>query len=341
MPKLLNMRKIFLAILVVSLSGAVVFIAIEFILSSQKANGANAMVTAVAQINATLTARAKLDQVVFELYATQTALAPTAIPTSFPSNTPAPTNTPTPEPSLGATRISPLDSMVIVYIPSGSFLMGTDNGAEVQRDEEKPQRTIYLDGYWIDQTLVTNGDYHRCMDAGKCNGLVSTTKYYSIFMNQSYTNHPVVYVTWFDAEKYCAWVGGSLPTEAQWEKAARGTDGRLYPWGNAFPDSKLANYDGILGMTSMVGSFPKGASPYGVMDMAGNVRQWIKDWYSDNYLRDAPDSNPTGPDTGTAHTLKGGSWNDPEIYLRSASRLSHVPDSPGETRGFRCVRSGN
>jgi len=257
------------------------------------------------------------------------------------TNTRLPTPTPTQGASQEVTRISPLDNMTIIYIPPGPFLMGTSNDAKVIKVEEQPQRTIYLDEYWIDKLPVTNGMYHLCLNVGKCNGLVSTTDYYPFFMNPAYTNYPVVYVSWYDAVKYCKWVGGSLPTEAQWEKAARGTDGRIYPWGNTPPNSKLANYNNNIGTISSVGSFPAGASPYGLLDMAGNVREWIKDWYSDYYFHDAPSSNPTGPATGTKHTLKGGGWRDPNVYLRSASRLSHVASSPGDDRGFRCVRSGN
>jgi Uncharacterized conserved protein len=336
-----KMRKEFFAIPAVLIVGLVVLATMNLSHRSQPTNSADTMATAVAQIYTTMTAQAKLDEVVNAMFATQTALVPTITPTPAPTNTPKPTYTPTPAAPAGATKISPLDNMTIIYIPPGNFLMGTSNDAKVIKVEEQPQRTIFLDGYWIDKVPVTNGMYHRCLDAGKCNGLVTTTNYHEIFINPNFTNHPVVYVNWNDAVKYCAWVGGSLPTEAQWEKAARGTDGRIYPWGNTPPNSKLANYHNYLGMTTIVGSFPAGASPYGLLDMAGNVREWIKDWYSDYYFHDATASNPTGPAKGVNHTLKGGGWRDPDVYLRSASRLNHVANSPGEDRGFRCVRSGN
>ncbi|MDR3574115.1 MAG: SUMF1/EgtB/PvdO family nonheme iron enzyme [Anaerolineaceae bacterium] len=336
-----SMRKEFFAIPVVLILGLAAIAVMNLAHHSQPTNSADSMATAVAQIYTTMTAQAQVNEVVNAMFATQTALAPTITPTPRPTNTPAPTHTPTAAASPGATEVSPPDGMTIVYIPPGQFLMGTSSNSQVVKAEEQPQRSIFMDGYWIDKVPVTNGMYHKCLNAGKCNGLVTSTNYYEIFTNPNFTNHPVVYVNWNDAMKYCAWVGGSLPTEAQWEKAARGTDGRIYPWGNNPPTSKLANYNGYAGMTTIVGSYPDGASPYGLLDMAGNVREWIKDWYSDYYLHDATASDPAGPPKGINHTLKGGGWRDPPIYLRSASRLQHIANSPGEDRGFRCVRPAN
>ena len=329
--RLSNVRKEFFAIPVVLIVVLAVFAFMNLSGRTQPTNSADAIASAVAQIYTTKTSQARIKEVVKGMYATLTALAPT------PTNTPTPTITPTAAAAAGDTKISPLDKMTIVYIPPGQFLLGTSNDAKVIKTEEQPQRSIYLDGYWIDKVPVTNAMYHTCRDAGKCNGLVT----FANFTDPNFTNHPVVYVNWYDAMKYCAFVGGSLPTEAQWEKAARGTDGRIYPCGNTPATSKMANFNNNIGTTSIVGSFPDGASPYGLLDMAGNVREWMKDWYSDYYLHDSTASNPAGPPNGKNHTLKGGGFRDPDVYLRSASRLQHIANSPGEDRGFRCVRPAN
>ena len=189
-----KMRKEFFAIPIVLILGLAVLAFMNLSQRSQPTSNTDTMATAVAQIYTTMTAQAKINEVVNAMFQTQTALAPTITPTSGPTNTPAPTHTPTPAASPGATKVSPLDNMTLIYIPPGQFLMGTSNNAQVIKTEEQPQRLIYLDGYWIDKVPVTNGMYHRCLDAGKCNGLVTSTNYYAIFTNPNFTNHPVVYV---------------------------------------------------------------------------------------------------------------------------------------------------
>ena len=156
-------------------------------------------------------------------------------------------------------------------------------------------------------------------------------------------NHPMVYVSWQDAVDYAKWAGVALPTEAQWEKAARGTDGRTYPWGNKWDASKCVNSIGkVLRVTESVGSYPAGASPYGCMDMAGNAYEWCTDWISPTYYADAPVRNPTGPRTGSSRALHGGSWNlnltGDFAYFRSALRGARPPTDRDAICGFRCVK---
>lgn len=216
--------------------------------------------------------------------------------------------------------------------------MGTLPEAEDKPEEELPQHQVFLDGYWIDQTPVTIRQFHLCIESKKCGKVAFTSKIYPEFEDPAFAEHPVTYIDWYAAKRYCTWAGGRLPSEAEWEKAARGTDGRLYPWGNQAPDPTRLNFNKVFGGTTVVGSFPAGASPYGVLDMAGNVRQWIADWYGDSYYKNSPLANPLGPESGEKKLLRGGGWDDSQLYVRSASRLTHVPKSPGQNRGFRCVR---
>jgi formylglycine-generating enzyme required for sulfatase activity len=146
-----------------------------------------------------------------------------------------------------------------------------------------------------------------------------------------------VYISWQMAQTYCAWSGGRLPTEAEWEKAARGPDGQRFPWGDDMARIKFTNANNGVGNTTAAGTFPYGESYYGAMDMGGNVREWVSDWYDPLYYSHTPDINPQGPETGEKKVLKGASYKDPWLYCRSASRLSHEPQSPGAVRGFRCV----
>lgn len=210
-----------------------------------------------------------------------------------------------------------------VTIPAGEFQMGSENGY----DGEKPVHTVYLDEYQIGRYEVTNRQYNNCRQAGVCDRVGVATN----------LNHPVTYVSWRGAKTYCEWVGGRLPTEAEWEKAARGTDGRTYPWGEGI-DCDKANYGGCTSDTSPVGSYEAGQSPYGLFDMAGNVWEWVSDWYDDTYYQNSPSKNPMGPDSGIRRALRGGSWQDDEYDIRSSHRNLLIVDAYVNIIGFRCAR---
>jgi formylglycine-generating enzyme required for sulfatase activity/predicted Ser/Thr protein kinase len=239
-----------------------------------------------------------------------------------------------------ATQVSLVDGMVQVYIPSGQFLMGTLETEPGAGNEEKPQHPVYLSVYWIDQTEVTNAMYLRCVREGVCrppkaSGSSTRPAY---FDEPGFGNYPVIYVSWGDADIYCRWAGRRLPSEAEWEKAARGSDGQTYPWGEDPPDTERANFNNQVGDTRAVGSYPAGASPYGALDMAGNVAEWVADWYDPDYYPVSPASNPTGPETGDFRVLRGGSWFNMARAMRAAFRLSNYPDLQSDTLGFRCAR---
>jgi eukaryotic-like serine/threonine-protein kinase len=279
------------------------------------------------------------------------ALPPTgtpAPPTSTPTLTETPTATatitmtPTPTLEIGSTQISPKDGMVQVYVPAGEFLMGSDTVKESQSySEELPQHTVYLDAFWIDRTEITNAQYASCVAEGHCTlpGNTISSRHSSYYGDVQYADYPVVYVNWNQSQAYCAWAGRRLSSEAEWEKAARGTDGRLYPWGNAAPDQNRLNYNSNKGDTTAVGSYIFGASPYGALNMAGNVWEWVNDWYSSTYYQNSPARNPLGPDSGTDRGLRGGSWNNSDRYIRTAQRYSNIPAYWYYDVGFRCAAS--
>jgi formylglycine-generating enzyme required for sulfatase activity len=196
-----------------------------------------------------------------------------------------------------------------IYIPGGEFLMGSDH----LYGDESPQHTIVLNGYWIQQTEVTKVEYRHCMEEGPC-----TQPNDSRLDDQEYSNHPVVGVTWVQASNYATWVGGRLPTEAEWEKACRDADARIYPWGDEEPNEDLLNYNNHIGKTTAVGSYPPGA--YALYDMAGNVWEWTADLYSQDYYANSPNQNPTGPTEGYERTLRGGSYQDTANGVRCADR---------------------
>ena len=250
-------------------------------------------------------------------------LAPLGAATSAPPPTPV------------ATRVAEADGITMVYVPASEFLMGSSND-EPGPPKQMPQHRVYLDAYWIDRTEVTVAQYQACIEEGRC-GTPDCT-------STGQGDLPVACVSWQNATDYCDWAGRRLPTEAEWEKAARGTDGRKYPWGNEQPDCDRLNYGGCVGRTTVVGSYPSGTSPYGAVDMAGNVEEWVADWYDEKYYTVSPERNPVGPATSDwGRIVRGGSWwHDSAWDVRADSRspgMSSVSGDYQNFRGFRCAWS--
>jgi len=221
------------------------------------------------------------------------------------------------------------DGSVLIEIPAGSFTMGSNDGGS----DEKPVHTVSLNKYYIGKYEVTNAQYKKFCDAtGHAQPSQPSDPGFSGLSNYftNYPNYPVVNVSWNDAKAYCDWAGLRLPTEAEWEKAARGTDGRKYLWGNTWDAAKCNSSErgDSYEYTSPVGSFPSGVSPYGCYDMAGNVWEWCNDWYGENYYANSPSSNPAGPASGDDRVLRGGGWNDDAGRCRSANRGSNFPEIP-------------
>jgi formylglycine-generating enzyme required for sulfatase activity len=216
----------------------------------------------------------------------------------------------------------------MVFVPPGDFIMGSN--------------TVYLDAFWIDKTEVTNAMFAQCVQAGACSpprssGSNTRESYYG---NPEFDQYPVLYVSWWDANEYCTWAGGRLPTEAEWEKAARGIDGRPFPWGDEDPfgSNDLLNY--YAQDTTEVGTYPNGASPYGALDMAGNVSEWVADWLSLEYYTNPLPSNPPGPDSGEYRVWRGGSWaNTSTDMVSTYGRTGNRPTDASGGIGLRCAKS--
>ncbi len=258
--------------------------------------------------------------------------------TSVPiTSTPQPTKTPIPTPNLGigSTMIGEKGE-TLVYVSAGEFTMGDDSS-------DAPVHTVYLDAFWIDQTEVTNKQYQTCVEAGVCESPFTTISltHSNYYGNPEFDNYPVIYVNWDKANRYCeVWAGGDLPTEAQWEKAARGIDARTYPWGNDAPRKDLLNSNGYIGDTTMVKNYPNTASFYETYDMAGNVWEWVNDWYDETYYQSLKSSkNPLGPESGYFRAMRGGSWWYSDSFARSANRGMNTPTVTVNDIGFRCARS--
>ena len=223
----------------------------------------------------------------------------------------------------------------MVLVPAGEFTMGSPTGDP----DERPPHQVYLDSFLIDTYEVTVGQYGAFLQETG-NHPPSDWK----AMNQfSHQKRPVSNVDWADAAAYCKWAGKRLPTEAEWEKAARGTDGRLYPWGNEPPTPRHANYEqagsNSHGALAPVGSFEAGKSPYGLYDMAGNAWEWVSDWYDHGYYQASQPKNPEGPPTGGFKVIRGGSWNSSSRVLRSSDRYWDPPSFRSQYfPGFRCVK---
>ncbi len=237
----------------------------------------------------------------------------------------------------------------MLLVPAGDFPMGCDtahNGGEFCSAIELPLHTVNLDAYLIDQYEVTNGQYVLCQNAGVCTppsqyGSPTRLGYYN---TAQFANYPVMWLSWYQASAYCAWAGKRLPTEAEWEKAARGSTIRAFPWGDQNPDCTLANaFDGAnlhscTNDTTLAGSYPAGASVYGAMDMAGNVWEWVNDWYQWDYYSDSPASNPQGPATGDYRVLRSGDWGSNRLNIRISNRVYDLPTDV-DAQGFRCAKS--
>jgi formylglycine-generating enzyme required for sulfatase activity len=256
-----------------------------------------------------------------------------------------PITAPPADASIGDTWTRPADGAVMVYVPAGEFLMGSadeeidailEDCSYCERSlfsDEQPQHTVYLDAFWIDRTEVTKAQYRKCVEAGACKEYVAIGE-----LRRDALDLPVGWVDWYDAQDYAAWAGGRLPTEAEWEKAARGTDGRFHPWGNSPPDCRKANYEGCAGESLSVGSLPDGASPYGALDMAGNVEEWVADWSDTDYYSQSPLRNPQGPESGSLRVLRGGAFVDDEWwFFRCAVRFRGDPNRAIPFVGFRLV----
>lgn len=236
----------------------------------------------------------------------------------------------------------------MAYINAGNYSMGCDqdhNAGYICNDDELPLHTVYTNSYYMDKFHVTNAQYAQCVAFGVCepplyNSAWTENSYYD---NLTYINYPVLWVSWDDANSYCSWAGKRLPTEAEWEKAARGpADTRAFPWGDYKVDCYYANFyhnSFCVGDPSLVDYYIFGKSYYGLFDMAGNVRDWVNDWYSDSYYLISPYENPSGPTSGTQRVLRGGSFIDYIYRIRVAQRFKMDPLMESNLTGFRCARS--
>lgn len=262
----------------------------------------------------------------------------------------------------------------MVFIPAGEFIMGSPAGSDGFPDEQ-PERHVFVSSFYLDRVEVTNLSYAGFVTSTGHREPANTNTSLNLWASSKpldeVIKHPVVNVSWEDAAAYCRWAGKRLPTEAEWEKAARGTDGRRYPWGNEWDIAKansasywagrtvefesgadweafwikgegarLSRENGIKGevLTLPVGSFPEGASPYGALDMAGNAAEWVADWFDPNYYRAAPLADPPGPGRGAIKAMRGGSWLKPAKSLRTSDRDWGTMDSRPSGTGFRCAK---
>ncbi len=247
-------------------------------------------------------------------------------PTALPSPTLVPVNLAGPD---AGSEMAWTDGSVLEFVPAGAFTMGAGLA-------DAPQRTVSLDDYWIYKTEVTNSMYAFCVSVGACAPPAEEVGS-PVYDNPVYSNYPVVGVTWDMAANYCDWVGGSLPTEAQWEKAARGTQGSQYPWGDSEASCNEGNFAGCIGGVTDVNKYATSASPYGVLDMAGNVFEWVNDYYAQDYYTNAPAENPPGPESGESRVVRGSGYETGVEQAASAIRRPAGPGYHAPDLGFRCV----
>jgi formylglycine-generating enzyme required for sulfatase activity len=249
-----------------------------------------------------------------------TALPPTSTPTLVPA--------PLAGPQAGAS-MKWVDAGRVMFVPAGEFVMGTGAG-------DSPTHPVSLDAFWIHETEVTNGMYAQCVAAGACTPPTQELGA-PVITNLQYNSHPVVGVDWDQASAYCAWIQGSLPTEAQWEKAARGSVGGTYPWGEDGTACDLLNFAGCVRHTTAVTEYKNGRSPYGLFDMAGNVFEWVQDWYGEDYYSNSPSTNPTGPESGEQRIIRSSSFeSDPDQVAVGLRHPAGAGYHSAEV-GFRCV----
>jgi formylglycine-generating enzyme required for sulfatase activity len=234
------------------------------------------------------------------------------------------------------------DEIEMVYVPSGDFEIWGRGG------DSKNGHIVLLDAFYIDKYEVTNAAYEDCVIAGICQAPKETLSYTrsEYYGNPEFYNYPVIYVNWFMANTYCEWRNARLPTETEWEKAARGTDGRKYPWGEVF-DVTYSNISDSMEDTTSVGTYESGKSVYGAYDMVGNVWEWVSDWYDDEYYYVSLYDNPQGPVSGERRVIRGGSFTEPEYNHETYTgdpfsptyRFGWFPDRSNNFIGFRCARS--
>jgi len=222
----------------------------------------------------------------------------------------------------------------MALVPAGEFTMGS-----TMSTDEMPVHRVYLDAFYMDKYHVTVGQYAKYLEATD----KEAPPEWDIMNQPQHQKRPVVNINWSDAASYCMWAGKRLPTEAEWEKAARGTDGRLYPWGNEAPTRLHANFGKKQWANHMalvpVGMFEMGKSPYGIYDMAGNAWEWVNDWYDHDYYKKSPAKNPQGPAKGKSKVVRGGNWLYIQEFLRSSFRFNADPSSRQFGYGFRCAKT--
>ena len=299
------------------------------------------------------------------------APTPTPTPTDTPSPSPTPTNSPTPRPTrtpiperLPETRLREIDAMPLRLIPAGTFMMGSEPEDRMAASDERPLHAVTLNDFYIDQYEVSVAQYAAFLNRlgtyrQACNGFdctmprqrVGLTSYLleeemgtnSVLYTPltGFGNYPANFISWHGAVAYCEAMGARLPTEAEWEYAARGSDGRMYPWGNEAPNELRAvfnssNFDNL----KPVNALPNGQSPFGVFGMAGGVWEWVADWYDENYYATSPEFNPVGPELGITRSIRGGAWplNNEADRIRSANRSAAPPETTSASIGFRCAQ---
>jgi len=283
--------------------------------------------------------------------ATSTPAVPTDTPPPSSTPTPQPSATPedTPTPTGYPQEISDNSGAAMLLVPAGKFEMGSKGLSKI----EEPIHTVYLDDFYIDKYEVSNEQYAQFLneEGNQFEGLANwieandpDLRVHEVegewIVEPGYENYPMNEMTWYGARAFCEWRGARLPTEAEWEKAARGTDGRLFPWGEK-ATCENANYYGCNYDLVPVDSYPESISPYGAYNMAGNIMEWVNDWYGDGYYASSPEVNPQGPDSGTHKIFRGGSYINGAHHIRTTYRWPKLPVLTYVATGFRCAKDAN